>query len=86
MGYDEYTHGIYGDIRYRAPEVIRGQYYGFKADSWSFGVILFLFILSITQARTKNTPEYAGVFVLSVFKLRKHKNVKNTLYRYSDHS
>ena len=41
MGYDGTTYRIFGDIRFRAPEVIKGKPYGLKADSWSFGVILF---------------------------------------------
>ena len=32
---------MYGDVKYRAPEVIKGQPYGFTADSWSFGVVLY---------------------------------------------
>ena len=35
------TTGIYGDVHFRAPEVIQGQPYAHKADSWSFGVILY---------------------------------------------
>jgi serine/threonine protein kinase len=41
MGYEAHCHSIYGDIRFRAPEVLSGKHYDFKADSWSFGVILF---------------------------------------------
>ena len=35
------TTGIFGDVHFRAPEVIQGQPYAHKADSWSFGVILY---------------------------------------------
>ena len=41
MGYGAYCHGQYGDTRYRAPEVLKGSHYDFKADSWSFGVVIF---------------------------------------------
>ena len=41
IGYDCHVHSIVGDIRFRAPEVLLGKHYDFKADSWSFGVILF---------------------------------------------
>ena len=40
-GYENTTNGMFGDIRYRAPEVIRGKVYDFRADLWSYGVILF---------------------------------------------
>jgi serine/threonine protein kinase len=38
---DAKTTGILGDIHLRAPEVIQGMPYGSKADSWSFGVIIY---------------------------------------------
>jgi serine/threonine protein kinase len=41
IGYDNHVHNIEGDIRFRAPEVLLGKHYDFRADSWSFGVILF---------------------------------------------
>jgi len=41
MGYDDRTLGLYGDIRYRAPEMIKGSSYNNKVDCWAFGVILF---------------------------------------------
>ena len=46
MGYDQQTREMYGDVKYRAPEVIKGQPYGFTADSWSFGVVLFYILTS----------------------------------------
>ena len=33
--------GVFGDIRFRAPETVKGQPYNQAADCWSFGVILF---------------------------------------------
>ena len=45
MGYGNETYGIFGDIRYQAPEVLKGKAYDFRADLWSYGVILF-FMLS----------------------------------------
>ena len=44
LGDGEETIGIFGDIKFRAPEVVQGKHYNSKADSWSFGVILFLLL------------------------------------------
>lgn len=41
LSIDEFTHGLFDDPHFRAPEVIKGRQYNMKADSWSFGVILF---------------------------------------------
>ena len=40
-GYGSYVHGIEGDHRFRAPEVMLGKSYDSKADTWSCGVIMF---------------------------------------------
>jgi serine/threonine protein kinase len=44
MGYENHTRGNYGDQRFRAPEVLRNKPYNFKADSWSFGIIIFFLL------------------------------------------
>ena len=41
---EHHTRGCFGDIRFRAPEVLANKPYNFKADAWSFGVILFLLL------------------------------------------
>ena len=40
----DYTTGFFGDVRYRAPEVILGKAYNYMADSWTFGVILYFLL------------------------------------------
>lgn len=42
---EEYTRGCFGDLRFRAPEVLGNKPYTFKADVWSFGVLTY-FILT----------------------------------------
>ena len=39
-----YTTGAHGDIRFRAPEIIDGKQYSFKADVWAFGILLFFLL------------------------------------------
>ena len=41
INYEGHVHVNCGDIRFRAPEVVLGKHYGFKADSWSFGIIVY---------------------------------------------
>ena len=43
-GYNHLSKGIFGDIRFRAPEVLQNKHYDFRADSWSFGIIIFLML------------------------------------------
>jgi serine/threonine protein kinase len=44
INYEGHVHELVGDIRFRAPEVVSNKQYGLKADSWSFGIILFQLI------------------------------------------
>jgi NIMA (never in mitosis gene a)-related kinase len=46
LGPEGQTTGILGDINFRAPEVLQGLPYSYKADSWSVGVILY-YILTL---------------------------------------
>lgn len=41
---DQKTIGCMGDVRYRAPEVVGNKPYSFKADSWTFGIIIYFLI------------------------------------------
>ena len=44
LGDEDFTTGVFGDIRYRPPEVIRGRAYNSKADSYSFGIIMYFLL------------------------------------------
>jgi serine/threonine protein kinase len=41
IGVDEITRGLFGDIRYKSPEIVECKPYNQKADIWAYGVILF---------------------------------------------
>ena len=45
MDYSARTSGIIGDIRFKAPEVVSGKPYDFKAEAWSYGVLLFFMLV-----------------------------------------
>ena len=55
--YDEFTRGCFGDIRFRAPEVLQNKSYTASADSWSFGVIAF-FVLTGKLPFDENKESY----------------------------
>jgi len=60
MGLDDITRGLYGDIRYRAPEAVKGKPYNFKADVWSLGVILyFLFVGKLPFTISDDISDYS---------------------------
>lgn len=46
IGPNGQTTGIFGDIHFRAPEVLQGKPYSYKADSWSIGVMLYYILTS----------------------------------------
>ena len=41
VGFDGNSLEMEGDLRYLAPEVIKGKRYSFPADVWSMGVVIF---------------------------------------------
>lgn len=63
MDYNARTTGVYGDIRYKAPEVVSGKPYDFKAEAWSYGVLLFFMLtgkLPFDQAASKKSDCHEG--------------------------
>ena len=46
--------GIVGDINFKAPEVLAGLPYNYKADSWAVGVILY-YILTMKYPFSAST-------------------------------
>ena len=57
MGYDFYTNGLFGDVKFKAPEVVKGKSYGFKADTWSFGIIIFYLLTGVYPFHINADPE-----------------------------
>lgn len=53
----EFTRGCFGDIRFRAPEVLQNKAYNSKADIWSFGVIAFFILTGKLPFDTKEKDE-----------------------------
>lgn len=60
LGIDEKTVGVFGNILYRAPEVIQGKQYDNKADVWSFGVIIFYLLTGKMVFDPKTVEEATG--------------------------
>jgi len=44
QGPEQLTEKIYGDICYKAPEVLQGRPYNNKADSWNFGILIYFML------------------------------------------
>jgi carbon catabolite-derepressing protein kinase len=53
----QYQVGQKGDIRFCAPEVIKSKRYNFKADAWSFGVILYYMLTGQLPFNDLSTSE-----------------------------
>lgn len=56
LGPEETCIGIFGDINFRAPEVLEGLPYNWKADSWSLGVIIFHMLTGSYPFSTAYSP------------------------------
>ena len=41
LGHECWCMGSVGKLEFKAPEVVENKPYGFKADSWSFGIVVF---------------------------------------------
>ena len=52
----DFVSGIFGDIRYRAPEVLQGLPYNKKADCWSYGVCLFYILAGVLPFDNYRVP------------------------------
>jgi serine/threonine protein kinase len=50
-------HQIAGTPFYMAPEVVNGDSYGFKADMWSIGVLLYVMMSGYLPFNGKNTEK-----------------------------
>ena len=70
IGPEGFTNGIFGDQRYRAPEVIQGKPYTSKADMWSLGVIMYFLLAgehpfekSSSSLKKKHTIQPKSFFI-----------------------
>ena len=59
LGPEQYSTEPVGTLKYAAPEVISRLPYGFKADCWSLGVILYILLVGRMPFYGKNDPSIA---------------------------
>ena len=60
---DRQTSGLFGDVRYRAPEVVKGQPYEQMADCWTYGVILFYMLTGELPFNSEKLPKHKDVII-----------------------
>ena len=66
----EKAHSIAGTPQYIAPEVLRGEPYGFSADWWSCGILLYEMLVGKVRMNCRGVDllvEYGGIFHSRLF-------------------